>query len=420
MDRQHVIGHSEVPDPDNPGLFGGSGHHTDPGPYWDWYTYIGLAQTYASQLPSPPHLGPDPTGRPDNQSVALSWQAARTCYAPITGYTVVGQPGNLTQTLAASATSALFSGLQNGTAYTFTVTAHNAQGSDSLTSDPITPEPLPFAGLYTIDAFGGVHADESAPLPATSYWPGWPIARAGKTLPAPAGAPQGGFILDGWGGLHRFGAATITETSPSSGHYWNGWDIARDLAFLPDGSGGFVLDGYGGLHPFRLNGNTAPLQAIGGSYFGFDIARKVVIFPDGSGGYVLDGWGGLHAFGINGPAPAASSVPATPYWKGWDIARDLVLMPGNGNRSGYVLDGYGGVHPFHPTGDGSVMPAPIGGTYLGWDIARSIWLSGSSLAATPKGYVLDGWGELLPFGREGVPATPVWTGWDIAVGLMGQ
>ena len=35
MDRTHVIGHSEVPDPNNPGLYGGSDHHTDPGPNWD-------------------------------------------------------------------------------------------------------------------------------------------------------------------------------------------------------------------------------------------------------------------------------------------------------------------------------------------------------------------------------------------------
>jgi hypothetical protein len=140
----------------------------------------------------------------------------------------------------------------------------------------------------------------------------------------------------------------------------------------------------------------------------------VVIFADGSGGYVLDGWGGLHPFGINGPAPASvATLAGGSYWQGWDIARDLVLMPGNGNHSGYVLDGYGGAHPFHPTADGSVMPAPIKSTYLGWDIARSLWLASSSV-------VMDGWGELIPFGSVGVPASSVWNGWDIAIGLTGQ
>jgi hypothetical protein len=353
--------------------------------------------------------------------VTVTWQPAHTCTAPITGYSILMQPGNVTQTVAASVTSATFTGLTNGTAYTFTVTARNAQGQDSLTTGTVTPQPLPFAGLYTIDGYGGVHANASAQLPNTAYWSGWDIARAARTLPVSAGAPQTGFVLDGWGGLHRFGGP-ITETSPSAGHYWKGWDIARDFAFLPDGTGGFVLDGYGGLHPFRLNGSTAPLQAVGGTYWaGWDIARKVVIFSDGTGGYVLDGWGGLHPFGINGKAPASvATLAGASYWQGWDIARDVVLVPGNGNHSGYLLDGYGGVHPFHPTGDASVMPASIKGTYLGWDIARSIWLGGGSVAATPKGYVMDGWGELLPFGPVGVPTSTVWSGWDIAVGLAGQ
>ncbi len=42
LDRSHVIGHNEVPDPYNPGKFGGSGNHTDPGPCWDWDYYMGL------------------------------------------------------------------------------------------------------------------------------------------------------------------------------------------------------------------------------------------------------------------------------------------------------------------------------------------------------------------------------------------
>ena len=420
MDRNHVIGHSEVPDPNNPGQFGGAGHHTDPGVNWNWAYYMGLAQRYASNLPSPPRLGPDPTVVAGSQKATVTWVAAHTCYAPITSYTVVAQPGGITQQLPASATSAVVTGLQNGTAYTFTVTAHNAHGQDSLTTSAVTPNPLPFSGLYTIDGFGGTHGNESAQLPATAYWPGWKIARTAKTLPVASGAPQTGFVLDGWGGLHQFGGA-ISETSGSAGHYWRGWDIARDFAFLPDGSGGFVLDGWGGLHPFRLNGSTAPLQAVGSTYWGWDIARKVVIFADGSGGYVLDGWGGLHPFGINGPVPTtATTITGGSYWPGWDIARDIVLSPGNGNHSGYLLDGYGGTHPFHSTGDGSTMPATIHSDYFGWDIARSLWLARGSTAAAPVGYVLDGWGELSAFGPIGTPLAPVWTGWDIAVGLTGQ
>ncbi len=142
MDRTHVIGHYEVPDPYNPGQFGGSDHHTDPGPYWDWSYYMATAQNDAMTLPSPPHLMPDPVATDGLTSATVTWQPARTCRsadAPITGYTVVGQPGNLTMTVGATTTNATFSGLQPGTAYTFTVTAHNSYGDDSATSNAAIP-----------------------------------------------------------------------------------------------------------------------------------------------------------------------------------------------------------------------------------------------------------------------------------------
>ncbi|HET9781205.1 MAG TPA: CAP domain-containing protein, partial [Candidatus Dormibacteraeota bacterium] len=133
-----------------------------------------------------------------------------------------------------------------------------------------------WSGLYTLDGFGGVQLNDSPPLSDSAYWPGWSIARAAKALPG-ASAPQSGLVLDGYGGLHSYGAPAVTESGTQGNHYW-GWDIARDFAFLPDGTGGFVLDGYGGLHGFRVNGNTAPLVAVGGPYWGgWDIARKVVI-----------------------------------------------------------------------------------------------------------------------------------------------
>lgn len=41
LDRSHIIGHNEVPDPDGSG-WGGSGGHTDPGDCWDWDRYMGF------------------------------------------------------------------------------------------------------------------------------------------------------------------------------------------------------------------------------------------------------------------------------------------------------------------------------------------------------------------------------------------
>jgi N-acetyl-anhydromuramyl-L-alanine amidase AmpD len=54
IDRQHIIGQSEVPDPDHPGRFGGVSNRTDPGPHWDWKHYMKLVRSYAGATPPPP------------------------------------------------------------------------------------------------------------------------------------------------------------------------------------------------------------------------------------------------------------------------------------------------------------------------------------------------------------------------------
>src|SRR3954452_10920007 len=54
LDREHIIGHAEVPDPNHRGRFGGVSHHFDPGPYWNWGWYMHLVRYYAAHpvLPS--------------------------------------------------------------------------------------------------------------------------------------------------------------------------------------------------------------------------------------------------------------------------------------------------------------------------------------------------------------------------------
>jgi hypothetical protein len=51
IDRRHLIGHADVPDPDGSGI-GGSSNHTDPGPFWNWGRYLKLVRRYA--YPKPP------------------------------------------------------------------------------------------------------------------------------------------------------------------------------------------------------------------------------------------------------------------------------------------------------------------------------------------------------------------------------
>jgi N-acetyl-anhydromuramyl-L-alanine amidase AmpD len=48
LDRRHIVGHDEVPDPYHRGLYGGVSHHTDPGPYWNWRYYMKLVRWYSA------------------------------------------------------------------------------------------------------------------------------------------------------------------------------------------------------------------------------------------------------------------------------------------------------------------------------------------------------------------------------------
>ena len=50
IDRTHIVGHYQVPDPFHPG-FGGFAHHVDPGPCWNWGRYMRLIRADAGQIP---------------------------------------------------------------------------------------------------------------------------------------------------------------------------------------------------------------------------------------------------------------------------------------------------------------------------------------------------------------------------------
>ncbi|HEY4868609.1 MAG TPA: PQQ-binding-like beta-propeller repeat protein, partial [Candidatus Dormibacteraeota bacterium] len=248
--------------------------------------------------------------------------------------------------------------------------------------------------LYGMDTSGTVVSQLS--LPATTQHFATPAAGqqrlfvpAGNRLaafapPAPPPAPvAGGYLLDGYGGVHPYGGASFSSASA----YHPGWDIARGIVMRPDRASGYVLDGYGGVAPFGLA--AAPLD---NAYWpGWDIARAIALNPcDGTGnsGYTLDGWGGVHPFGA---APALDGVAS---WPGWDIARGLALSPCTGGVvSGYTLDGWGGVHPFWQHGTPALMGPTNAAYWRGWDIARGIVVTSAG-----AGYTLDGWGGVHPFG----------------------
>ena len=47
IDRRHIIGHYQVPDPNDPLQGGGIDNHTDPGKFWKWDFFMHLVQQFA-------------------------------------------------------------------------------------------------------------------------------------------------------------------------------------------------------------------------------------------------------------------------------------------------------------------------------------------------------------------------------------
>ncbi len=183
----------------------------------------------------------------------------------------------------------------------------------------------PNGGYYTLASDGTVTPHEGAPYFGSRKI----IANLARALVVTRDG-LGYMVLDGFGGVHKFGSANRGWIRRQVTTYF-GFDIARDITLTPDGRGYTVVDGYGGIHV----GGSATKYALG-YWPGWDIVRGFAYSPGGGGAYLLDGFGGVHVAGD-------ATQRKTPYWRGRDIARDIVIAPDN---AGYaVLDAYGGVRP---------------------------------------------------------------------------
>lgn len=87
------------------------------------YSRAGVA---AATVPSAPS---NVTAAAGNARATASWVAPFNGGKAITGYTVTRSPGNVSKSVAASVRMVVFTGLTNGTAYTFTARASNVLGT---------------------------------------------------------------------------------------------------------------------------------------------------------------------------------------------------------------------------------------------------------------------------------------------------
>jgi sugar lactone lactonase YvrE len=293
----------------------------------------------------PPGAARDVRATPGNAQVTVSWLPPHVDGgSDISGYTVTASPGGQLVAVGGARTSAVVSNLQNGTAYTFTVTAQTVAGSGGRSAPtvpvqpaaPATPCPAP-TRLRIARASGAAHLDWSVPIacgsgPNTAYRlvaePGHHVADAyaGETAGVASGTVEG--LTDGVRYSVTVSAVNAAGVGPAS----QALQVApasaptapQNVRFLPrDGTSTVVWDAPAedGGEPVR----NYTLEAAGERVFPATVEELNVPTPNGQQLYValsagnsvgesartpnLSPWSGA---GISGTAPSSPThVTAT-------------------------------------------------------------------------------------------------------------
>ncbi|WP_404502035.1 fibronectin type III domain-containing protein, partial [Arthrobacter sp. GAS37] len=171
-----------------------------------WMYLDDVTLTNSQTTPTAPAAPTGVTATAGNASAAVSWTAPANGGSPITSYAITPHAGTttlapVTVTGNPPATTANITGLTNGTAYTFTVTATNAIGTSpaSTASAPVTPT----AAATAPAAPTGVTAT-AGNASATVSW----------TAPANGGSPITSYAITPHAGATTLAPVTVTGNPP--------------------------------------------------------------------------------------------------------------------------------------------------------------------------------------------------------------
>lgn len=264
--------------------------------------------------------------------------------AEITNYTVVSNPGDITAN--ASSSPVVVTGLTNGTSYTFTVTATNANGdsSPSSASNSVIPKTVPDPPTNVTPIRGNAQATVQfvAPLnnggdPVTSYTvtssPGGFTATGASSPLIVSGLTNGVVYTFTAVATNSVGNSSPSDVSPSvtpatipdpptgvSAIAGNGQAVVSFTA--PVNNGGSTITSYtvtsspGG---FTATGGSSPITVLGLSNgIGYTFT---VVATNGIGNSVASS-------ASNAVIPAGSPVPSAP--------TNVSALPGTGNTTATI------------------------------------------------------------------------------------
>jgi len=248
--------------------------------------------TVAGSVPGAPTIG---TATPGNTQASVAFTAPASTGGPaITSYTATSSPGGFTAT--GSASPLTVTGLTNGTAYTFTVTATNSIGTSaaSAASNSVTPALAPSSVEYLIvSGGGGGGGGIAAGGGAGGYLTGTASVSAGTPYTTTVGAGGAGFVGNGNG--TNGSTSTTFSLTPVAGGGGGGFPNGGNSG----GSGG------GGAYPSGAGGAGTSGQGFAGGVGGSNVSNR----GGGGGG----GGGGVGAAnpgngGGNGGVGVANSI----------------------------------------------------------------------------------------------------------------